>query len=41
MAAAGWFGAALIGTIISTAILLLWRRQAVKQGKYVTDSVMP
>jgi 2-O-A-mannosyl-D-glycerate-specific PTS system IIC component len=41
MAAAGWFGAALIGTIISTAILLLWRRQAVKQEKYVTDSVMP
>lgn len=41
MAAAGWFGAALIGTVISTAILLLWRRQAVKQGKYVTDSVMP
>lgn len=41
MAAAGWFGAALLGTVISTAILLLWRRQAVKQGKYVTDSVMP
>lgn len=41
MAAAGWFGAALIGTVISTAILLLWRRQAVKQGKYVTNSVMP
>lgn len=40
-AAAGWFGAALVGTTISTLILLLWRRQAVKQGKYVTDSAMP
>lgn len=39
MAAAGWFGAALAGTLISTLILLLWRRQAVKQGKYVTDRV--
>ena len=41
IAAAGWFGAALVGTLISTAVLLVWRRQAVKQGKYVTDSVMP
>ncbi|BBR58043.1 MULTISPECIES: PTS 2-O-a-mannosyl-D-glycerate transporter subunit IIABC [unclassified Klebsiella] len=40
-AAAGWFGAALVGTFISTMVLLLWRRQAVKQGKYTTDSVMP
>lgn len=40
-AAAGWFGAALVGTLISTVALLLWRRQAVRQGKYVTDSVMP
>lgn len=32
LAAAGWFGAALIGTVISTAILLLWRRQAVNKG---------
>lgn len=40
-AAAGWFGAALVGTFISTVVLLLWRRQAVKRGKYVTDSVMP
>lgn len=41
IAAAGWFGAALVGTLISTAVLLVWRRRAVKQGKYVTDSVMP
>jgi 2-O-A-mannosyl-D-glycerate-specific PTS system IIC component len=41
VAAAGWFGAALVGTLISTMVLLLWRRQAVKQGKYTTDSVMP
>lgn len=40
-AAAGWFGAALVGTLISTSVLLIWRRQAVKQGKYTTDSVMP
>ncbi|UAK22667.1 PTS 2-O-a-mannosyl-D-glycerate transporter subunit IIABC [Kluyvera sp. CRP] len=41
VAAAGWFGAALVGTFISTVVLLLWRRQAVRKGKYVTDSVMP
>ena len=41
IAAAGWFGAALVGTLISTAVLLVWRRRAVKQGKYVADSVMP
>lgn len=41
VAAAGWFGAALVGTVISTVVLLLWRRQAVRKGKYVTDSVMP
>lgn len=41
VAAAGWFGAALVGSAISTAVLLLWRHQAVKQGKYTTDSVMP
>ena len=40
-AAAGWFGAALVGTAISTLILLFWRRQAVKRGKYVTEDVMP
>lgn len=34
VAAAGWFGAALVGTAISTTILLLWRRHAVKRGKY-------
>lgn len=41
MAAAGWLGAALIGTAISTCILLLWRRQAVRAGKYTPDRVMP
>lgn len=41
MAAIGWFGAALVGTAISTAILLMWRRHAVKHGNYLTDGVMP
>lgn len=36
-AAAGWFAAALVGTLISTCVLILWRRYAVKTGKYVTD----
>ena len=39
-AAAVWFGAALVGTAISTLVLILWRRQAVKQGKYSTESVL-
>ncbi|HCB3585334.1 MULTISPECIES: PTS 2-O-a-mannosyl-D-glycerate transporter subunit IIABC [Citrobacter] len=41
VAAAGWFGAALVGTAISTTILLFWRRHAVKQGKYLTNNVLP
>ncbi|WP_368528160.1 PTS 2-O-a-mannosyl-D-glycerate transporter subunit IIABC [Enterobacter cloacae] len=41
VAAAGWFGAALVGTAISTFILLLWRRQAVKTGKYFTEDAIP
>ncbi|HAJ7642536.1 TPA: PTS 2-O-a-mannosyl-D-glycerate transporter subunit IIABC [Escherichia coli] len=41
MAAIGWFGAALEGAAISTAILLMWRRHAVKHGNYLTDGVMP
>ncbi|WEF26877.1 PTS 2-O-a-mannosyl-D-glycerate transporter subunit IIABC [Klebsiella aerogenes] len=40
-AAAGWLGAALVGTAISTIILLFWRRQAVQSGKYMTEDVMP
>jgi 2-O-A-mannosyl-D-glycerate-specific PTS system IIC component len=40
-AAAGWVGAALVGTAISTSVLLLWRRQAVKSGKYIPNSIMP
>lgn len=39
IAAAGWLGAALLGTAISTLILLLWRRQAVKSGQYVTQDI--
>lgn len=39
-AAAGWFGAALIGSLISTFVLIMWRRHAVKQGKYSTESVL-
>ncbi|EES1636715.1 PTS 2-O-a-mannosyl-D-glycerate transporter subunit IIABC [Escherichia coli] len=41
MAAIGWFGAALVEAAISTAILLIWRRHAVKHGNYLTDGVMP
>ncbi|MWE15959.1 PTS 2-O-a-mannosyl-D-glycerate transporter subunit IIABC [Escherichia coli] len=41
MAAICWFGAALVGAAISTAILLMWRRHAVKHGNYLTDGVMP
>ncbi|AEN63955.1 PTS system, fructose subfamily, IIC subunit [Enterobacter soli] len=40
-AAAGWFGAALVGTAISTLILLFWRRHALKKGKYNTEDVTP
>lgn len=39
MAAAGWFGAALIGTAISTCILVLWRRQAIQAGTYNTQII--
>ncbi|EHE8416217.1 heat-responsive suppressor hrsA, partial [Escherichia coli] len=35
-----WFGAALVGAAILTAILLIWRRHAVKHGNYLTDGVM-
>ncbi|WP_312950442.1 PTS 2-O-a-mannosyl-D-glycerate transporter subunit IIABC [Superficieibacter sp.] len=38
IAAAGWFGAALLGTAISTCVLVLWRRHAVRAGKYFPDS---
>ena len=41
MAAIGWFGAALVGAAISTAILLMWWRHAVKHGNYLADGVMP
>nr|WP_159464350.1 PTS 2-O-a-mannosyl-D-glycerate transporter subunit IIABC [Scandinavium goeteborgense] len=41
LAAVGWFASAIIGAAISTCVLLLWRRQAVKAGKYLPDSVMP
>ena len=41
LAAAGWFGAALIGTAISTLTLILWRTRAVKQGKYLPENLLP
>ncbi|HEX4501364.1 MAG TPA: PTS 2-O-a-mannosyl-D-glycerate transporter subunit IIABC [Scandinavium sp.] len=41
LAAIGWFASAIIGAAISTCVLILWRRQAVKAGKYLPDSVMP
>ncbi|RKF13753.1 PTS 2-O-a-mannosyl-D-glycerate transporter subunit IIABC [Alginatibacterium sediminis] len=34
MSAAIWFGAAIIGTIISTMILISWRAHAAKRGKF-------
>ena len=34
LSAAIWLGTALIGTLISTLVLIFWRRQAMKQGKY-------
>ncbi len=37
-AAGIWFGAALIGTAISTATLLAWRAHAVKNGKFTTNT---
>ena len=40
-AAAGWFGVARVGTAISTLVLIIWRRQAVKRGKYVTEDITP
>ncbi|MEZ8143268.1 PTS 2-O-a-mannosyl-D-glycerate transporter subunit IIABC [Enterovibrio norvegicus FF-33] len=40
MAAAIWFGAAIIGAAISTATLIAWRAHAIKKGKYVlTETV--
>jgi 2-O-A-mannosyl-D-glycerate-specific PTS system IIC component len=41
LAAIGWFASAIIGAAISTCVLILWRRQAVKAGKYLPDSVTP
>lgn len=41
VAAAGWFAAALAGTTLSTLVLLFWRRQAVRKGKYITEDVTP
>lgn len=32
-----WFGAALIGTVISTSSLLVWRRYACQKGSFVPD----
>lgn len=39
MAATGWFGAALVGTAISSSILVLWRRQAIQAGTYSTEAI--
>ncbi|EPH6763306.1 PTS 2-O-a-mannosyl-D-glycerate transporter subunit IIABC [Cronobacter dublinensis] len=40
IAAAGWFGAALIGCAISTLVLILWRRHAVRHGNYSPDGAL-
>jgi 2-O-A-mannosyl-D-glycerate-specific PTS system IIC component len=29
-----------VGTAISTLVLLLWRRQAVKKGNYITEDAL-
>lgn len=34
LSAAIWLGAALLGTLISTLVLISWRHQAMKQGKF-------
>ncbi|MFM4839275.1 hypothetical protein ACEUC1_00320 [Aeromonas veronii] len=34
MAAAVWLGAALVGTLISTVVLIGWRRHAMQRGTY-------
>lgn len=39
MAAAIWFFAAIIGTVISTALLISWRAYAKKRGKLDTDGI--
>ncbi|MUJ37005.1 PTS 2-O-a-mannosyl-D-glycerate transporter subunit IIABC [Aliivibrio fischeri] len=39
MAAAAWLGAALIGTVISTIILIGWRGHAIKKGKIEIQKV--
>lgn len=36
-AAAIWLGAALVGTVISTLTLILWRGHAMKNGKFKTN----
>uniref|UniRef100_UPI002FEEE4FC hypothetical protein n=1 Tax=Escherichia coli TaxID=562 RepID=UPI002FEEE4FC len=41
LAAIACFGAALVGGAISTAILLICGRHAVKHGNYLTEGVMP
>ncbi|WP_253381254.1 PTS 2-O-a-mannosyl-D-glycerate transporter subunit IIABC [unidentified bacterial endosymbiont] len=41
MAAAIWFGSALIGAAISTLTLLIWRAHAIKKGKFITDTATP
>ncbi|MDA0386396.1 PTS 2-O-a-mannosyl-D-glycerate transporter subunit IIABC [Vibrio parahaemolyticus] len=38
MAAAIWFGSALIGAIISSITLIMWRTHAVKSGKFTTEA---
>lgn len=37
LAAATWFGAALIGTAVSTLTLISWRGYAVRKGQFVSD----
>jgi 2-O-A-mannosyl-D-glycerate PTS system EIIABC component len=37
-AAAVWLGAALAGTVISTAVLLSWRGYAVRRGQFSGDT---
>lgn len=39
MAAAIWFGAALIGAMISTMTLIAWRGHAVKNGKFTSEAI--
>ena len=38
MSAAIWFGAAIVGAMISTFVLLTWRTHAIRNGSFVIET---